>query len=196
MRGQRRRGYASREAICQAVRELLSIRRLDELQVSEIVERAGISRPTFYAHFETKYSVVAALIEDNGRAVFDSWRPFFDGDGPIEEREIRELGMVTIGHWRSQAALWAATIEGWHTDQEIHEVWNEVLERFAAALTERIRRYRPLRDDDDMVVEALIALFERCVYLAITAPESALGRSDEDLASVLARLWSQALAAG
>lgn len=54
-RARRRRVSRAREAVLTATRELLGERRLDELQVNEIVERAGISRQTFYLHFDTKY---------------------------------------------------------------------------------------------------------------------------------------------
>lgn len=192
-RGQRRLAAPSRVAITDAVLELLAARRLDELTVQEIVERAQISRPTFYAHFETKYSVVAALVADMGETIFARWAPFFDEDGPIREETIRELGVVTLRGWRERATLFSATIEGWHSDHEIHDTWNAVLDRFVANLTTRVAKARPLRSDDDMVVTALINLFERCVYLAVATPDSPLGRSDEELADVLAMMWTRCL---
>lgn len=194
-RSQRRRSLQSRAAICDAVRELLSERRLDELTVNEIVERAEISRPTFYSHFETKYSVVAAMVAEMGETVYDHWRDVFAGDGPLAEEAIHGVAMATLGRWREQGALFAATIEGWHSDQEIHDVWNDVLERFRVALTERLQRWRPLQPRDAMMVPAMISLFERCVYLAVSVPDSPLGTSDEQLADVLASVWVRSLAA-
>lgn len=195
-RGQRRLASPSRQSITDAMRELLAVRRLDEVTVQEIVERAQISRPTFYAHFETKYSVVAALIADMGQTIYGRWAAFFDEDGPISEEELRSIAVLTLADWREQATLFAATIEGWHSDQEIHDTWNEVLDRFAAALRKRVARVRQLEPEDDMVVPALISLFERCVYLAVATPDSPLGRSDEELASVLAMMWVRSLRLG
>lgn len=192
-RSQRRRSLQSRNAICDAVRELLTRRRLDELTVNEIVERAEISRPTFYAHFETKYSVVAALVEEMGATVYDHWKPVFAGSGPITEAELYDAGIDTLQQWRERGALFAATIEGWHTDQEIHDAWNVVLERFRVALTDRLARWRPLQPQDAMVVPAMIALFERSVYLAVSVPDSPLGTSDDQLARVLAKVWVTSL---
>lgn len=193
-RNQRRRSLQSRAAICDAVRELLAERRLDELTVNEIVERAQISRPTFYSHFETKYSVVAALVAESGETVYDHWRGVFAGDGPLTEAEIFEMGMDTLRQWRQSGALFAATIEGWHSDQEIHDAWNFVLERFQVALTERLERWRPLQPRDAMVVPAMISFFERCVYLAVSVPDSPLGTSDEQLSELLASVWVRSLA--
>lgn len=196
-RGRRRRAPQTREAILEAVRELLKSRRLDDLQVNEIVEHAGISRQTFYVHFDTKYAVVAALIEAMGDGILNLWSPLFDGDGPIEKAQLVELGAGTIAAWRAQGPLWTATIEGWHTDGEIHDVWNEVLETFAARLLARVARHRGaegLRPRDAMLTQALISGFERSLYLAVSIPHPVLGSSDDDLAVMLAELWSRALA--
>lgn len=195
-RARRRRVSRAREAILDATRELLGERRLDELQVSEIVERAGISRQTFYLHFDTKYSVIAALISDMGEGILRVWHPLFVGEGLISRDLIHELGVETIARWREQAALFTATIEGWHSDTEIHDVWNAVLTRFAEELVPRLARHRGsegLRPDDDMLIAALISVFERSLYLAMSDPRSPLGRSDEDLAAMLAKLWTNAL---
>jgi AcrR family transcriptional regulator len=192
-RAQRRRSSQSRTAILEAVRDLLTARRLDELTVNEIVERAGISRPTFYSHFETKYSAVAALVADMGSSIYDLWLPVFDGTGPLREQQLREIGRVTLLAWRQQGALFGATIEGWHNDQEIHDAWNEVLEGFRVALTERLARWRPLTPRDAMAVPAMISFFERCVYLAVSVPGSPLGQSDDELADLLASVWVSSL---
>jgi AcrR family transcriptional regulator len=190
---QRRRSSQSRTAILDAVRELLTLRRLEDLQVNEIVERAEISRPTFYSHFETKYSVVAALVADMGQSIHDHWQPVFSGRGPIREDQLREVGRLTLQAWREQGALFGATIEGWHSDQEIHDAWNDVLERFRVALTERLARWRPLTARDEMAVPAMISFFERCVYLAVSVPDTPLGKSDDQLAELLASVWVKTL---
>jgi len=192
-RGRRRRSLQSRLAICEAVRELLQVRRLDDLTVNEIVERAEISRPTFYSHFETKYSVVADLVAEMGQTIHGHWAPIFAGEGPLSETELREVSALTLQAWRAQGALFGATIEGWHSDQEIHDAWNEVLEAFRVALAGRLARWRPLTPRDAMVVPAMIAFFERCVYLAVSVPDSPLGTSDDELAQMLASVWVRTL---
>ena len=193
-RSQRRRSLQSRAAIVDAVRDLLSERRLDELTVNEIVERAEISRPTFYSHFETKYSVVAALVEEMGETVYDHWRPVFAGQGPLTESDLYDVSLATLSRWRERGALFAATIEGWHSDQEIHDAWNAVLERFNVALADRLAKWRPPQPHDAMVVPAMVSFFERCVYLAVSVPDSPLGTSDEQLSRMLASVWVNSLA--
>lgn len=191
--GQRRLAAPSRQAITDAVRELLTIRRLEDLTVQEIVDRAQMSRPTFYSHFDTKYSVVAALIADMGQTIYERWNPLFQGEGPIEKDTLRHVSLETLRGWREQATLFSATIEGWHSNQEIHDTWNEILENFRLALTARLAKARRLEPGDDMVATAMISLYERCVYLAIADPDSPLARSDEELADVLAMMMLNCL---
>ena len=196
LRTGRRRSSVSRVAVCEAVRRLLAVRRLDELTVQEIVDEARISRQTFYAYFDTKYAVVASLVDEMGQAIYSAWQPFFREEGPVGRDELQQLGVLTLTLWREQAALYSATIEGWHSDQEIHDVWNAVLVRFASALTTRLERVRPLEPGDDMLVTAMINLYERCSYLAVATPDSTLGRSDEALAGMLADVWIRSLRLG
>ena len=59
--GRRSRGDRQREAIVTAVRELLEQRSFEELSVSAISERAGITRSGFYFYFESKYDVLASF---------------------------------------------------------------------------------------------------------------------------------------
>lgn len=192
-RGRRQRSASTRDAITEAMLDLLTVRRLEEVTVQEIVERAQVSRQTFYAHFETKYSVVADLVEDMGQTIYEHWRAFLEADGAIEEAELHTLGLLTLGTWREQATLFSATIEGWHNDVEIHDVWNGVLERFSSGLAARVGRVRIPQPDDDMIFPALISLYERTVYLGVSAPDGPFGKSDDELARVLARMWLRTL---
>ena len=60
----RSRGDRQREAIVNAVRELLEGRSFEELSVSAISERAGITRSGFYFYFESKYDVLALIFDE------------------------------------------------------------------------------------------------------------------------------------
>lgn len=187
----------SRTQVLRAVEELLQSARLDELKVGQIVAAAGVSRATFYVHFDTKFSVVAALIEDLVGQHLAVWSPLFDGAGPIEESLLRSCIEGTVAQWREHAAVLTATIEGWHSDPEIHELWSAMLERFAEALETRIRRGDPVgaHVDVEALSAGLIALLERCIYLALSTPESVFSRSDPMVVDTVTTIWSRSLGA-
>ena len=67
-----RRQRKSREAIIKAFSELLSEKNVNNITVSEIIERADVGRATFYAHFETKDFLLKELCEELFCHIFDS----------------------------------------------------------------------------------------------------------------------------
>src|ERR1041384_6584494 len=60
----RSRGDRQREAIVNAVRELLQERSFADLSVSAISDRAGVARSGFYFYFDSKYAVLAQILGD------------------------------------------------------------------------------------------------------------------------------------
>lgn len=67
-----RRQRKTRHAIFGAFTQLLSERDYDRITVGEVLERADVSRATFYAHFETKDHLLKALCEELFSHIFDA----------------------------------------------------------------------------------------------------------------------------
>jgi AcrR family transcriptional regulator len=190
----------SRTSILRTVEDLLRSRRIDELTVAEIVEAAGVSRATFYVHFESKFSVVVALVGDVVDEVVEIWRQWFEGDETTTEEALRRYLAETHRRWGDHPALLSATVEGWHTDPEIHALWGKMLTGFAESVAARIERDRraagrPPGDDVDALAlaTALTWLNERCLYLAASSPESVLSQDEDRLIAVLAAIWARTL---
>jgi AcrR family transcriptional regulator len=59
-----RRKQKSRQAILSAFRTLLTQKRYSDITVQEIIDLADVGRSTFYAHFETKDTLLAELCAD------------------------------------------------------------------------------------------------------------------------------------
>ncbi|BBZ05236.1 TetR family transcriptional regulator [Mycolicibacterium chitae] len=60
----RRRGDKQRQAIVDAVRELLEEKPFADLSVSAISDRAGVARSGFYFYFDSKYAVLAQILAE------------------------------------------------------------------------------------------------------------------------------------
>src|SRR5438128_2387790 len=61
---QDRRSQRSRHLVNAAMMQLLLEKRYEEISVQDIVDRAGVGRSTFYAHYFDKEDVQAALMEE------------------------------------------------------------------------------------------------------------------------------------
>lgn len=66
-----RRQLKTRKAVFTAFEELISRKRYEDITVQEIIDLADIGRTTFYAHFETKDSVLDALCADLFTHIFE-----------------------------------------------------------------------------------------------------------------------------
>ena len=67
-----RRQRKSREAIFSAFTDLLAQKDFSRITVEEIIEKADVSRSTFYAHFETKEYLLKELCGELFCHVFDT----------------------------------------------------------------------------------------------------------------------------
>jgi AcrR family transcriptional regulator len=66
-----RRQQKTRKAVLAAFEELVSSKRYEQITVQDIIDLADIGRTTFYAHFETKDSVLDAICTDLFSHIFD-----------------------------------------------------------------------------------------------------------------------------
>ena len=85
----RRNGRVSnqltREAICGALFLLLHEKHFDEIRISEIIQRAGVSRSAFYRNFKKKEEIlfdfvddcVWQVLRDLGEDIEENWRMIF-----------------------------------------------------------------------------------------------------------------------
>jgi AcrR family transcriptional regulator len=60
-----RRIIKSQEAIKNAVIELMSEKRLDDITIQEIADRANVNRATIYLHYTDKYDLLDKLIDEH-----------------------------------------------------------------------------------------------------------------------------------
>lgn len=66
-----RRQQKTRKAVLAAFEELVSMKRYEQITVQDIIDLADIGRTTFYAHFETKDSVLDAICTNLFSHIFE-----------------------------------------------------------------------------------------------------------------------------
>ncbi|GAB2022450.1 TetR/AcrR family transcriptional regulator [Pseudolactococcus yaeyamensis] len=77
----------TRQAIEMAMSDLLKEKTFDQITTTELVKRAGISRSSFYTHYQDKY----AMIDQYQRVFFAKVETIFDQNGNNVRNAIFEI---------------------------------------------------------------------------------------------------------
>jgi AcrR family transcriptional regulator len=125
-----RRTLRTRQALHQALLQLIRERDYDEITVSDITERANVGRSTFYAHFTDKDDLLRSgaghlrtvLMFEHGNAVADEERP---------ERRPLGFSRFMTAHLKEQHQLYRALMRG--------RAGPIILDRFRQFLCEIVR---------------------------------------------------------
>jgi AcrR family transcriptional regulator len=198
----RRRGDKHRQAIMQAVRELLEEKPFAELSVSTISQRAGVARSGFYFYFDSKYAVLAQIMDEAAEEL-EELTHYFAPRGPDESPEQFAKRMV-----RSAAAVYAhndpvltACNAARTTDAEIRDILERQFEVVLRQITEVVEAEMtagtaaPISDD----IPTLVRTLAGTTSLVLTGDPLVTAPDDDDLerrVRVLEQLWLHSLWGG
>ena len=190
----RSRGDRQREAIVNAVRELLQEGSFADLSVSTISERAGVARSGFYFYFDSKYAVLAVILADASDLLDElthHFAPREPGESP-EEFAKRMVGSAAAVYANDDPVLSACEVAR-NTDAQIREMmddfYDSVIEKLITLL-EQDPDARPISDD----VPALVRTMAAVTTMTLTHDSTFIGR-DQDPAravDIVERLWLSA----
>lgn len=199
--GLRRRGDKHRQAIMEAVRQLLQERPFSELSVSTISTRAGVARSGFYFYFDSKYSVLAAILADVAEELEELthyFAPRQPGESP-QQFASRMVGSAAVVYTHNDPVMTACNAAR-HTDMEIREILEQqfegVLRQIVTIVDAEVKAgtARPISDDLPMLIRTLAGT----TALMLTGDPMLTGRHyDPDRrVRVLEQLWLNALWGG
>lgn len=195
--GSRRRAAAPssrkdvRAALLESAERLLADRPLADLAVEDVLQDADVSRGSFYFYFDSKHSIVAALLERIVDEVHAASLPWFErGETPPEEA-LRRAVSSSLALWRRHSAVFRAAAEQWQSVPELRDVWGRVVARFTEASAAQIERERKEGTagpgaDAHRLAGVLIAMNERCFYYAVSVGDPA---DDAELVETLTCVW-------
>lgn len=189
----------------QAVRDLLEEKPFAELSVSTISQRAGVARSGFYFYFDSKYAVLAQIV-DEATEELEELTQYFAPRQPGESPEEFAKRMV-----RSAAAVYAhndpvmtACNAARYTDAEIRDILErqlEVLLGQVAAIVEAemsAGTAHPISDD----IPTLVRTLAGATALVLTGDPIMVGHRGlkgddvERRVRVLEQLWLNSLWSG
>ncbi|MEB3022764.1 TetR/AcrR family transcriptional regulator [[Mycobacterium] crassicus] len=196
-----RRGDKQRQAIVQAVRELLEEKPFAELSVSSISDRAGVARSGFYFYFDSKYAVLAQIVTEATRELEELTQYFAprgadESPAAFAERMVGSAAAVYAHNDPVMSACNAAR----NSDAEIRELLDAqidaLINQIVGVVNDEIAAgtANPISDDIPALVRTLAA-----TTAFLLAGESAYVEPDGDVARgvrVLEALWRNALWGG
>lgn len=197
----KRRGDKQREAILQAVRELLQEKPFAELSVSTISDRAGVARSGFYFYFDSKYSVLAQILAEATHEL-EELTHYFAPRGRDESPAAfakRMVGSAAAVYAHNDPIVSACNLAR-NTDAEIREIldaqMSTVIDQIVGVVHDEMTAgtAHPISDD----LPALVRTLGVTTALMLSGDASYLG-PDGDVQRgirVLEALWLNALWGG
>jgi AcrR family transcriptional regulator len=194
----RRRGDKHRQAIMQAVRELLEERPFAELSVSTISLRAGVARSGFYFYFDSKYAVLAQILAEAAEELEELthyFAPRQPGESP-EQFAKRMVGSAAAVYAHNDPVMTACNVAR-HTDIEIRDIlerqFEVVLREIVAVVDAEMKAgtASPISDD----IPTLVRTLAGTTALMLTGDPILVGHAgDVDRrVRVLEQLWLHSL---
>jgi len=196
-----RRGDRQRQAIVQAVRELLVERPFAQLSVSTISDRAGVARSGFYFYFDSKYAVLAQILAEATHEL-EELTHYFAPRGPDESPAAfaqRMVGSAAAVYAHNDPVMSACNAAR-STDAEIREILDQqvdnVIEQIIGIVEDELRAgtAHPISDD----IPALVRTLAVTTAQMLTGDTAFVG-ADGDVqrgVRVLEALWRNALWGG
>jgi AcrR family transcriptional regulator len=196
-----RRGDRQRQAIVQAVRELLEEKPFAQLSVSTISDRAGVARSGFYFYFDSKYAVLAQILAEATHEL-EELTHYFAPRGPDESPAAfakRMVGSAAAVYAHNDPVMSACNAAR-STDAEIREILDQqvdsVIDQIIGIVEDELRAgtAHPISDD----IPALVRTLAVTTAQMLTGDTAFLG-ADGDVqrgVRVLEALWRNALWGG
>lgn len=179
------RALRTRKALVDAVLDLLNDHDVADLNVSQIVKEAGVSRQVFYQHFADRDALILTAAADWVLDAYERFAERFKIDKNFKA-SVAELATVVDGKREAAERLIDSPV---HTvlDQEVQRVMQETMrEQLLPRATEWGDADMQLVDDMSRVyVAGMQRLIEQCVREGCTAEE--IGERAEAVRRVLIR---------
>jgi TetR/AcrR family transcriptional regulator, ethionamide resistance regulator len=126
------------EAVLAATDELLADRPLSAITVRDILERAGVSRASFYFYFASKYAAAAALLARVGEEADSRFAATWAQRDRVAPRDaVRASLQELFDTWDRHTHLLVAAQEAGPEAAELFTVW----QGFMAAFVERYAQH-------------------------------------------------------
>ncbi len=188
------KGDRRRQAILDAVTDLLETHSFEDISIAEITRRADVTRPGFYFYFPTKGAAVASLMEDLFGQFMDAAAVWYE-HREVDQREGIRLGMTaTVDLWRKHAVVMHGMVQAATADREAEALWQQWIAAFNARALPTITadtrgtKHRQAERLTTFLVDATFAAMQRDVRSIVET-----GAPTPDLLETIVLVWVRTL---
>jgi TetR/AcrR family transcriptional regulator, ethionamide resistance regulator len=183
------KGDERRSALLEALEDHLRESSLDDINIADISQRAGVTRSAFYFYFENKAAAVAALYEEMYAEGLDA-AEVLGGAGTVRDRIASAIDAIFHG-WAQRTHLYRAILDARAASPAVRDQWDALQQSYvdvvAALITsEREVGSAPDGPDAHALATALLDLNDRTLGRVVHAPAGF--DVDEHLESVV-HVW-------
>lgn len=196
-RRKRSKGDLTSQAILDTAEQLLETRALDDIAVDELTSGAGISRSTFYFHFESREAVLLALSERITDSLYDSAVLWLRRGSEPPADSIRRAIAGTVALWRAHGPVLRAAVRARDTSELVRGFWSGVARRFIESSATQIEIEReagvalPGPPTARALATVLISMNESMCYRLSLSRKSAA--RDREVVDTLTAVWLRAV---
>lgn len=134
-----RKAERTRQAILDTALKFLWSKPFRDLNVSELMEQVGVSRPVFYQYFPDVHALMECLLKDLEQEILEVADPWLStSDDGASRLGVSIWGLVQVCH--RQGPIIRAVAEAAPMDQRLEKTWRKFLKVFDRAVADRIRR--------------------------------------------------------
>nr|WP_042193343.1 TetR/AcrR family transcriptional regulator [Kibdelosporangium sp. MJ126-NF4]CEL20713.1 Transcriptional regulator, TetR family [Kibdelosporangium sp. MJ126-NF4]CTQ89626.1 Transcriptional regulator, TetR family [Kibdelosporangium sp. MJ126-NF4] len=187
------KGDMTAQAILDTAERLLAKRSLREIGIDELTAGAGVSRSTFYFHFESREAVLYALSERVLREIYAGGIVWFRRSDETPGVAVRRALTETVALWRKHGPVLRASVRGRESDLRLAELWDQVARRFMRSTAVQIESERraglaiPGPPSAKTLARVLVLMNETICFHQSLAKKSA--EWDADIVDTLAEIW-------
>ena len=142
-----------------ALVELLHERTFDTITVSDILERAGVGRSTFYAHYRNKQDVLHSTYE----RMFSAFEHQLDRSHGVQDRGFPAgRRLIPVCEFSAHVGDASALVHALRKSRRMEELWDLAIGYLARMIE---RRIVPLNGESQLVPAALVSRMLAGAYL-------------------------------
>lgn len=179
---------ATRQALKAAALSCVSDRNYADVQISDITQKAGVAKGTFYVHFKTKEALFDELRREFNleflQAVLAVWQ---EHQGNLEVL-VRQIASVFLERWKANKIFiraYAQRLAIGASFDEIRDGVNPEMRQFLAkAMVEALAKEELHLREPDLVIQGILALWMRFGLQVLFGP----ARNHKFIAALLAKL--------